>query len=799
MAGDEWRPECASREPGAGCGGGRRVTMRNFPEKISAPARWRVEVRGIVQGVGFRPFIYRLAREQRLSGWVQNTSGNVVIEVEGDEEALSRFLDSLPHRAPPMAHIENMAATPQPVRGEGGFFIRESRAEAEKYQPISPDVATCGECLREIFSPGDRRYLYPFTNCTDCGPRFTIIRDIPYDRPLTTMRDFIMCSDCREEYDDPLNRRFHAQPNACPRCGPALRLTDAAGADISGPDVIGRVVELLGEGNIVAVKGLGGFQLACDATSREAVEKLRGRKKRPGKPFALMMASLEEAEKHCRVSPEEAALLGSPQAPIVLLEWRRSASGIAPGVAEKNRYLGVMLPYTPLHHILMRRAPWPLVMTSGNLSEEPICRDNDEALRRLKGIADYFLVHNRDIHARYDDSVCLVERGAPRTVRRARGYAPSPIGLPFRARQVLACGAEEKSTFCLTRDEHAFLSQHIGDMDNEETLEHFKNTIDLYRKLFRVRPEAIAYDCHPEYLSGKYALEQAADQGLKAVPVQHHHAHIVSCLTENDFTGPVIGVAFDGTGYGDDGNLWGGEFLVGDGWGVRRAAHLEYVPMPGGAAAVRRPYRMALGYLYTSLDPEFSPEGLPLAGRVAGEELSVIRKQLERGLNAPLTSSAGRLFDAVAALAGVRMEIEYAAQAAIELEMLVSEDLSRLEAYPFRIGRENGVLVIRLPEFVSAVVDDVRKGVPAPVISGRFHLTVARIIGDTCRRVAERSGLETVALSGGVFQNRRLFNLAADILERDGFRVLSHRRVPCNDGGIALGQAVIAHHVLEKS
>ncbi len=772
--------------------------MRSFPEKISAPARWRLEVRGTVQGVGFRPFIYRLAREQQLSGWVQNTSGSVVIEVEGDEEALSRFLDSLPRRAPPMAHIENVAATSQPVRGESGFFIRESRAEAERCQPISPDVATCGECLREVFSPGDRRYLYPFTNCTDCGPRFTIIRDIPYDRPLTTMRDFTMCPDCREEYDDPLDRRFHAQPNACPRCGPALRLTDTAGTDISGPDVIGRVVELLGEGDIVAVKGLGGFQLACNATSREAVQKLRERKKRPGKPFALMMASREEVEKHCRVSPEEAALLDSPQAPIVLLEWRRSVSSIDPGVAEKNRYLGVMLPCTPLHHILMRRAPWPLVMTSGNLSEETICRDNGEALRRLRCIADYFLVHNRDIHARYDDSVCLVERGVPRTVRRARGYAPSPIGLPFRTRQVLACGAEEKNTFCLTRDEHAFLSQHIGDMDNEETLEHFKNTVDLYQRLFRVRPEAIAYDGHPEYLSSKYALERAAGEGLRTVPVQHHRAHIISCLAENDFPGAVIGVAFDGTGYGDDGKLWGGEFLVGDGRGLQRAAHLEYVPMPGGAAVVRKPYRMALGYLHTLLGRDFSPEGLPLAGWAKGEEISVIRKQLERGLNAPLTSSAGRLFDAVAALTGVRMEIDYAAQAAIELEMLAPEDLSRLEAYPFRITEENELMMIRLSELVFAVVDDVRRGVAAPVVSGRFHLTVARIIGDTCRLVSGRSGLDTVALSGGVFQNRRLFNLAADILEKDGFRVLSHRRVPCNDGGIALGQAVIAHYQLER-
>lgn len=767
--------------------------MRGSPLKVGARVRLRIEVKGIVQGVGFRPFVYRLARNFNLNGWVRNTSGNVAIEVEGLEENLSQFLCLLKEKAPPAARVQDVTTRKLPVENDVDFVIKKSRPEAGKYQPVSPDLATCPECLEEIFDSENRRYLYPFTNCTNCGPRFTIIRNIPYDRPMTTMSGFTMCPECQAEYDDPLDRRFHAQPNACPKCSPSLQLTDSDGAPVLNEDPLRKVAGLLHQGYIIAVKGLGGFQLACDATNRRAVARLRKRKKRPGKPFALMMSSITEIGKHCQVSPEEAGLLLSPNAPIVLLEWRKDTSNVTSLVAENNKYLGVMLPYTPLHHILLHHASRPLVMTSGNLSEEPICQDNDEALRRLHNIADYFLRHNRDIHARYDDSVYLVERGTARAVRRARGYAPTPILLPFKARQVLACGAEEKNTFCLTRDDYVFVSQHIGDMDNEETMEYFENTIDLYQRLFRAQPEIIAYDLHPEYHSTKHALKYAADKGLKTIGIQHHHAHIVSCLVENGFREPVIGVAFDGVGYGTDGNLWGGEFLVCNWGSFERKAHLEYVPMPGGVAAIRKPYRMALGYVHSLLDPETPLDSLPIMSKIPPEEMNIVKTQLERRLNSPLTSGAGRLFDAVSALAGVRGQVDYEAQAAIELEMLAPDDVSRFKPYPFTISENEKPVVIKLEELVSAVVNEARNGVSQNVISARFHKTMAEIILEACRLVSQESKLQTVALSGGVFQNRLLFNLAADALEKEGFRVLAHRLVPCNDGGISLGQAVIAN------
>jgi hydrogenase maturation protein HypF len=766
--------------------------MKSTPLAVGSRVRLRVEVRGIVQGVGFRPFVYRLAHKCHLSGWVRNTSGNVTIEVEGQERDINRFLTLLRQDAPPVAHVRDITTKTIPIKGGTGFSILGSKAKAGEYQPISGDIATCPECLGEIFDPDNRRYLYPFTNCTNCGPRFTIIKDIPYDRPLTTMRRFTMCPDCQAEYDDPLDRRFHAQPNACPRCGPSLQLTDGAGNPIASQGILQKTAKLLGKGNIIAIKGMGGFQLAGDATSRDTVVRLRERKRRPGKPFALMMASPEEIKKHCLVSPKEEELLLSAQSPIVLLKWRRGASNVVEEVAERNKYLGVMLPSTPLHHILLRYAARPLVMTSGNISEEPICKDNDEALRRLKGIADYFVLHNRDIYSRYDDSVYLVERDKARALRRARGHAPSPVVLPFKTKQVLACGAEEKNTFCLTKDEYAFLSQHIGDMDNLETLEHFENTIELYKRLFRIEPEIIAHDLHPEYHATRYALKTGAAKGLKTIAVQHHHAHIASCLVENGARELVIGVAFDGTGYGSDGRIWGGEFLVGDLQGFKRMAHLEYIPMPGGDSAIRKPYRMALGYLLTLLGRETSLARLPIISRVPAAEVEIIARQLEQGLNAPLTSSAGRLFDAVSALAGVRGEIEYEAQAAIELEMLAPDDTTRCNAYPFTVAPENGMLVIRLGELIAAVVNDVAGGTPAPVISGRFHRTVASIITSTCRLIADKTGINSVALSGGVFQNRLLFNLAIDGLEKEGFKVFSHQTVPCNDGGIALGQAAVA-------
>ncbi len=753
----------------------------------------RISVRGVVQGVGFRPFIYRLAHEHNLKGWVRNTSGNVEIEVEGGEASLSDFLNDLEAKAPPMARIEKVETVFCSSKGYPGFEIHGSLSQEGKYQLVSPDIATCEDCRREIFDPADRRFRYPFTNCTNCGPRFTIIEDIPYDRPKTTMRKFKMCPECQREYNDPLDRRFHAQPNACPTCGPSLELVDGDGNSIECSDVIKAASDLLKAGKILAIRGLGGFHLACDATSEEAVNLLRVRKKRPSKPFAIMVGTLEDVEKHCLVSPEERKLLKSPECPIVLLRWRRGSSDISTAVAPNLNYMGVMLPYTPLHHILLKDTGLPLVMTSGNLSEEPIAKDNDEALIRLRGIADYFLLHNRDIYARYDDSVYMVE-GTPQVVRRARSYAPYPVLLPFKSKQILACGAELKNTFCLTKDKHAFLSQHIGDMENEETLEHFENNIKLYKKLFRIEPEIIAYDMHPEYLSAKYAVQSGSEPGLSLVPVQHHHAHIVSCLVENGVEGPVIGVSFDGTGYGTDGTIWGGEFLVADWRGFQRVGHLEYVPLLGGVSAIKKPYRMALSYLYTLLGEGFSLENLPL-GQLEPAELEVIKQQLRRKINSPLTSSAGRLFDAVSALVGVRGEIDYEAQASVELEMLASDDAGELESnsYPFSIVEDEGAKVVKLGELFSSIVQDVKNQVPVPIISIKFHNTAAQIIIMMCKAIAKETGMAQVALSGGVFQNRLLLRLTTAALEKEGFSVLTHQVVPCNDGGVSLGQAVIAH------
>jgi len=762
----------------------------------------KISVRGVVQGVGFRPFVYRLANEHNLKGWVRNTSGAVEIAVEGDEDRIKSFLTDLEVKAPPLARIENIAFTFYPPNGYTKFEIYRSLSQEEKYQLVSPDIATCEDCRREIFCATDRRHRYPFTNCTSCGPRFTIIEDIPYDRPKTTMHKFQMCTQCQQEYDNPLDRRFHAQPNACPQCGPSLALVDRSGNAVACDDDIEAASELLKAGRILALRGLGGFQLACDATNEEAIKLLRSRKKRPSKPFAVMVATLQDIEGHCLVSPEERRLLSSAECPIVLLRWKHSSSNISPAVAPNLRYLGIMLPYTPLHHLLLRESGLPLVMTSGNLSEEPIAKDNDEALIRLGGMADYFLLHNRDIFARYDDSVFMVAE-MPQAIRRARGYAPYPILLPFQSKQILACGAELKNTFCLTKEKHAFLSQHIGDMENEETLEHFENTIELYKQLFRIAPEAIAHDMHPEYLSTKFALQEGAARGLILIPVQHHHAHIVSCLVDNGVEGPVIGVAFDGAGYGTDGTIWGGEFLVTDLRRFQRAGHLEYVPLLGGEAAIKKPYRMALSYLYTLLGEQVVKpcmEGLPI-NKLPPDELDLLIQQLTRRINCPLTSSAGRLFDAVSALAGVREEIDYEAQAAIELEMLAAEEGDDFEGkpYPFSIDEHRGMRVVRLGELLSAVVQDIKAQAPTSIISLKFHHTVAQMILETCKLIAKDTAINQVALSGGVFQNRLLLSLATAGLRREGFSVFTHHLVPCNDGGISLGQAVIAFFELTEA
>jgi hydrogenase maturation protein HypF len=760
-----------------------------------------IHIKGVVQGVGFRPFVYNLATELGLSGWVLNSSSGVEIQAVGPGYVLDEFVERLMNDAPPLAHIEYISATTIPPSAvdvpDDHFIIRHSQARPGEFLPISPDVSICDDCLRELFDPGDRRYRYPFINCTNCGPRFTIIQDIPYDRPKTTMASFTMCPDCQAEYDDPANRRFHAQPNACPVCGPQVKLQITNHkSQISGEDVIQAVREMLVAGKTVAVKGLGGFHLACDATNDEVVALLRERKGRVDKPFAIMSFDLETAESYCEVNDDERALLTSRERPIVLLR-RRPNAPISPLVAPGNNTLGVMLPYTPLHYLLLepsRSFPLALVMTSGNYSEEPIAADNDEALERLGNLADAFLLHDRDIHARCDDSVTRIFARAELPIRRSRGYAPYPVHLPFEVRQVLAVGAELKNTFCLTRDRYAFLSQHIGDMENYETLQFFEQMVEQLKRAFRIEPEIIAYDLHPGYLSSKYAKEvggkkqEARDDLASCIlhPVQHHHAHVASVMAENGLTGerPVIGVAFDGTGYGTDGAIWGGEFLIADYASFRRAAHLKYVPLPGGDAAIRKPYRTALAHLWAA-GVAWGDDLPPVAAASLGER-PILLQQLEREVSVVPTSSVGRLFDAVSALAGVRQEINYEAQAAIEFEMLVEGGVE--EAYSFTLDGEE----IDVSPCIRAVVADVRAGIPAGMIAARFHNGLARMIRDVCLCLRKETGLKEVALSGGVFQNVALLARTLPLLEESGFVTYVHRLVPPNDACISLGQAVVA-------
>ena len=740
------------------------------------PVRTAIRVEGIVQGVGFRPFVYTLATGLGLGGFVGNDVDGVFVEVEGPAAAVTEFLRKLERDPPPLARIERVIARPVTPNGDTCFAIAPSPAAGPRRTLVSADTATCADCLTELADPGDRRYRYPFINCTNCGPRFTIVRDVPYDRPFTTMAPFAMCPACEAEYHDPADRRFHAQPTCCPACGPRLTLRDQAGNPLPG-DPLTRAAELLNAGQILAVKGLGGYHLAVDANCQPAAAALRARKHREDKPFAVLAADLTQARDLVKVDEAAAALLTSPARPVVLLP-RRPDAAVAPAAAPGNRSLGVMLPYTPLHHLLVRTVARPIVLTSGNVSDEPIAYHDDDALERLSPIADAFLTHDRAIHIRTDDSVARTFRARPMLIRRSRGFVPEPVtasaGFP---RPVLACGAELKNTFCLAKGRHAFLSHHIGDLENAETLRSFTEGIEHFRRLFDIEPSVVAHDLHPEYLSTKYALDL---DGVDLQSVQHHHAHIASCLADNGADGPVIGVAFDGTGYGSDGTIWGGEFLVAGLAGFERAGHLAPVPMPGGAAAIRQPWRMAAAYL--------DRDDLDVARRNA-DRWAQVTAMAARGVNAPLTSSAGRLFDAAAALLGVRDTINYEGQAAIELEQLA--DPAETAAYPAAVVAGDP-FQIRGADLLTALLSDLTAGVRAPVIAARFHHGVAAAVEAGCVLLRERRGLDTVALSGGVFQNMLLLHATAARLEARGFRVLTHSRVPCNDGGISLGQAVIA-------
>lgn len=749
----------------------------------------RVHITGIVQGVGFRPFVYNLAARFDLKGWVRNTSAGVDIEVDGEQDVLDTFVKALQNEAPPLSRIDELTASFGPANGFRSFDIVHSEAIPSAFQPISPDVAICDDCLRELFDPSDRRYRYPFINCTNCGPRFTIIQDIPYDRPKTTMAPFPMCPECEREYTDPSNRRFHAQPVACPVCGPKVWLeTIKDRTEVIANEAILQTRKLLAAGRIVAIKGLGGFHLACDATNAEAVSELRQRKLRVDKPFALMMPDLATIEGHCYVNDAESLLLRSAARPIVLLQ-RRPDSNIAKEVATGQDTIGVMLPYTPLHYLLLEKYegfPQALVMTSGNLSEEPIATNNNEARERLASLADAFLMHNRDIHIRCDDSVVRVFEEEIYPIRRSRGYAPFPVKLPWEAPPLLAAGSELKNTFCITNKNYAFLSHHIGDMENYETLRSFEQGIEHFERLFRVRPKAIAYDLHPNYLATKYALQRAERENLPAIGVQHHHAHIAACMAEHGLDGssPVIGLAFDGTGYGDDGAIWGGEFLVADYRSYQRSFHLEYFPLPGGDAAIKQPARTALALLW-SLGLEWD-KSLASVNEFRAEERNILHAQLEKKINTPFTSSMGRLFDAAAALAGVRQKVNYEGQAAIEFEAFA--DPAEMESYPF--GLEQAQVVAR--DAFDCLVKDVFAGIPISRISARFHNGLAAVIHVAVNKMSKDTGIRTVALSGGVWQNITLLRRTLSLLRADGFQVYLHHQVPTNDGGLSLGQALIA-------
>jgi hydrogenase maturation protein HypF len=732
--------------------------------------------------------VHLLAGRLGLGGWVGNDAQGVIIEAEGDGEALARLVESLGVEAPPLAVVERVSVRELDPQGEAEFRIAQSRDGAVHTALVSPDVATCADCLAEIADPAARRYRYAFTNCTNCGPRFTITTTVPYDRPNTTMASFAMCADCAAEYDDPADRRFHAQPICCPVCGPQLVLVDRSGAPVSARDALFETVDRLKAGQVVAIKGLGGYHLAVLAGDETAVAGLRRRKHRDDKPFAVMMADADAARAWCTVNAEEEALLQSPARPVVLLE-RLEDAGIAPSVAPGNRRLGVMLPYTGLHHLLAAAIGEPFVLTSGNLSDEPIAHEDTDALRRLGEIADVFLVHDRPIHSRVDDSVTRVFGGREIVLRRSRGYAPRPVALPWDfPRPVLACGAELKHTFCLAKGHHAFVSHHIGDLENYETWQSFTSGVEHFGRLFDIRPEVVAHDLHPEYLSTKYALdlEEAAGH-LALTGVQHHHAHVASCLADNGESDPVIGVAFDGLGWGTDGTVWGGEILVADLAGFERVGHLETVPMPGGAAAIREPWRMAAAWLDAAYGDDV-PDHVELRRRHEDRWADVCR--LARGaLSAPVTSSAGRLFDAVSALCGIRDVIRYEGQAAVELEQRA--DLGETGRYPLPVA-SGPVLRLGAGDLIRAVVDDLGQGVPAGVVATRFHRGLAAGVVAACQAVRAERGLRTVACSGGVFQNALLLSLVVDGLEAEGFRVLLHSRVPPNDGGISLGQAACA-------
>ncbi len=758
-------------------------------------ARKAIDITGIVQGVGFRPFVYRLAQECNLTGFIANTAAGVTIEVQGEAVLLDRFLERLPSELPPLARITSLLPRDAERQSESAFRILSSRLDTPAKALISPDVAVCADCLREMMNPRDRRFRYPFINCTNCGPRFTIVRGIPYDRARTSMSSFQMCAACQAEYDDPANRRFHAQPNACWDCGPQLLFCSSDGMPLDVAEPLRETIRLLEQDRIVAIKGLGGFHLACNARSESAVQLLRVRKRRVEKPFAVMLRRVADADSFCILDDTARKLLLCIERPIVLLPRKRE-SGLAESIAPRNRFLGIFLPYTPLHHLLFAGAKFDaLVMTSANLSEEPIAIDNAEAFARLHGIADAYLVHDRDILRRCDDSVVRIAAGQSQMLRRSRGFVPVPVPLEHESPPVLAVGGELKNTICIVRGSEAFLSQYIGDLENLESYGFFGEAVQHLQRILEVHPGVIAYDLHPDYFSTKWAV---ALEGMQLIGVQHHHAHIASCMAENHLDGKVIGIALDGTGYGTDGAVWGGEVLLADYKEFERAAHFEYVPLPGGAAAIHEPWRVALGYLVKHYVKDLNSLDLPFLRGIDERRRNVIQQMIDRQIHSPRTSSCGRLFDAVAALTGIRSTVNYEAQAAIELEM-AAHDSTDDGAYPFDLIPDGTHWQIGTFSLFQALLCDLRNQQPVADISRRFHSGLAALFVELAERIREQSKLNRVCLSGGCFHNVLLFCLLLDGLRAKSFEVYFHSEVPAGDGGISLGQALIAAHRLQSS
>ena len=780
------RPERSDARRELAPGAGSHGTMTLVRGGGAAPRRVGARVDGVVQGVGFRPHVFRLAEEHRLAGFVGNDVHGVFLEAEGPPEAVNRFLEQLAVRAPRLARVERVSVRELTPAGEQEFAIVASDPAGAADAQVCADSATCEACLAELQDPADRRHRYPFITCTHCGPRFTIVRDVPYDRPLTTMADFVMCAACQAEYDDPRDRRFHAQPNACPDCGPQARLL---GADVPGAaDAVAGAAALLRKGAILAVKGLGGYHLACRADDERAVATLRARKRREDKPFALMVADLAAARALVALGPDEERLLTGPARPIVLAA-RRPGARVAAAVAPGCRELGVMLAYTPLHHLLLADAGGPLVMTSGNVSDEPIAYDDADAATRLAPIADAWLVHDRPIHVRTDDSVLRVAAGGARMLRRSRGLVPDSLPLPGAGVPLLACGAELKSTFCVARDGRAWVGHHIGDLQDAATLQSFTEGVEHFERLFAVRPQVVVHDLHPDYRSTAYTL---ARDRVATLAVQHHHAHLAACLAEHGVEGRAVGAIYDGSGFGSDGTVWGGELLVGDTHSFTRAGHLHGVALPGGDRAVAEPWRMACAWLVAAGGGETPAIPPALAGAVQAHRWAAVAHMARTGFAAPTTTSLGRLFDAVAALCGVRATVRYEGQAAIELEAVAAD--GEHPAYALPVGDD---LVLDARPVILAVAADVAAGVPVAAVAARFHAAVAEATASGCAAAAQRSGTDVVVLSGGVFQNRRLLEDTRARLIGLGLRVLIPERLPCNDGGISYGQAAIAAAALQ--